>query len=242
MQEQLNRIKSKLGQLRKSDYALEIFGASSHRYHVNSCLDESEIRTFELKNNIKLPEEYTAFLTTIGNGGAGPFYGLEPLKNVLFCDLDYKRPEFLLTPSKPFMHSKAWNMKFEPSVDEDEDEMEYQKQYEEFHDMYYDNMYMNGAIAICNYGCAVSLNLVVNGEEYGNMWTDDRASDAGIYPSRELGNNSSIKFLDWYELWIDNAMAEIATKKQNHTIVENFKEDKKENRSVVAPKPWWKFW
>lgn len=239
MQEQLNRIKSKLRQLRKSDYGLEIFGANGHRYRLNSCLDESEIRNFELKHNIKLPEEYVTFLITIGNGGAGPFYGLEPLGNVLFCDLDYKRPEFLLNPSKPFMHSKAWNMTFEPTVDEDKNEMEYEKQYEEFQELYFDNIYMDGAIAICNYGCAVSLNLVVNGEEYGNIWTDDRASDAGIYPSKELGNNGRIKFLDWYELWIDNAIAEIANKKQNIIAGENFKEDKS---VVTSRKPWWKFW
>ena len=37
------------------------------------------MRRFEEKHNLLLPEEYKFFLTQIGNGGAGPYYGLYSL-------------------------------------------------------------------------------------------------------------------------------------------------------------------
>jgi hypothetical protein len=238
MQEQLDRIKFKIRQLRKLDYSLELFGANNHRYSLNATLDEVDIKNLESKNNIILPPGYANFLTTIGNGGAGPYYGLEPLKNVLFDDLDFKKPDSLLNPSKSFPHSEAWNMKFTPTVDEDENEEEYERQYEEFTRKYYAKEQLTGVIAISNFGCAVSLNLVVNGQEYGNVWTDDRASDAGIYPSMEFGNKTRINFLDWYELWLDKSITEINNKKQERSPCHVLKQDDLTKKL----KPWWKFW
>ncbi len=206
---QIDRIKEKLNLLKKRDATHSIFGASKHRYLLNRPLTPYKVEKFETDNGIKLPIEYVQFITLIGNGGAGPFYGLEHLENSLFQDLDYKRTDSLLNPSKPFIHTDAWNMKFEPTVEEDENEVEYENQFAAFQEKYYDPQYMNGAIAICNFGCAVSLNLIVNGEEYGNIWTDDRSSDYGIHPTHELGNKDRISFLNWYEKWLDNSLSEI---------------------------------
>jgi hypothetical protein len=57
----------------------------------------------------------------------------------------------------------------------------------------------------------VSLFLVVNGLEKGNMWTDQRAYDFGIYPTNEeeFGSATRISFLDWYEKWLDHSIDEI---------------------------------
>ena len=206
---QIDRIKEKLKLLKNLDTGLSLFGASKHQYKLNRPLDPEIIKRFETNSRIKLPEEYIKFLIEIGNGGAGPYYGLEPLENSLFQDLDYKKPDFLLNPSAPFIHTNAWNMNFQPTVDEDENEDEYEKQFEAFQEEYYDPKHMTGAIAICNFGCAVSLNLVVNGKEYGNIWTDDRSSDYGIHPSQELGNANRITFLDWYERWLDNSLSKL---------------------------------
>ncbi len=212
MLEQLDRIKLKLKQLKKLDRGFIIFGSQKHKYKLNPTLSTDIVTRFELKHNIKLPDGYIQFLTFIGNGGAGPFYGVEPLSNVLFDDLDYKRSNSLLSPKNPFVHQEPWNLEFGPTVDEEENEEEYDRQREEFEEKYYEKDQMNGAIAICNFGCAVSLNLVVNGQEYGHIWTDDRANDNGIHPSHELGNMNKINFLSWYELWLDNSIKEIFDK------------------------------
>lgn len=235
MNEQLKRIKTKLNELKHLDKGLSLFGSHRHRYQLNSTLSLKKIQQFEQTHHIKLPGEYAQFLTELGNGGAGPFYGLEPLENVVFDDLDYKRPNSLLNPSRPFLYTAPWNLEFQPTVNEEEYEEEYEKQRQAFEEMYYDKEQMNGTLAICNYGCAISLNLVVNGEEYGNIWTDDRASDAGIRPSHELGNKEKITFLNWYELWLDNSLKEI-----NNKLSSSDNLAKKPEKINI--KPWWKVW
>ncbi|WP_142685425.1 SMI1/KNR4 family protein [Chitinophaga polysaccharea] len=206
MNEQLERIKAKLAQLKSSDPNYKLFGASTHQYKLNPTISMEVVRQFELTHHIDLPDGYTAFLTKIGNGGAGPYYGLERLEDALFDDLDYKRPGNLLNPAKPFLHTAPWNQTFTLTVEVEEDEEEYERQRMEFEKEYFDRQQMNGVIAICNFGCAVRLNLVVNGQEHGNIWTDDRSSDNGIHPSYELGNKDKISFLDWYELWLDKSL------------------------------------
>lgn len=228
MNEQLKRIQSKIEQLRQLDKNLTLFGSNRHKYNLNPKLSEDTLLNFEKTHNITLPEDYKEFLTKIGNGGVGPAYGLETFENGLFDDLDYKRPNSLLNPSKPFPHTKPWNEEFVSTVNEEEEnEEEYERQYSEF-----SKNLMDGVLAISNFGCGISLNLVVNGEEYGNIWTDDRGNDGGIYPSNELGNKDRITFLNWYELWLDNSLNEVNEKFENKQI-----EVKNTNQ-----KPWWKIW
>src|SRR5689334_6756270 len=117
---QTDRIKKKITQLKKLDTGLAIFSAERHQYRLNPVLPIDTVRQFEKKNGILLPEGYTQFITEIGNGGAGPFYGIEPLENSLFVDLDYKEEHGFLNPALPFPHCNPWNMEFESKI-EDED-------------------------------------------------------------------------------------------------------------------------
>lgn len=234
MSEQINRIREKIGHLKKLDKGFSLFGSEKHRYKINSPISLDEVQQFELRYNVTLPKDYVEFITAIGNGGAGPFYGLERLENSLFEDLDYKRPDCLLNPSKPFLHIEPWNLEFTTTIDEEVNEEEYEKERSKFEEEYFEKEQMNGVIAICNFGCAISINLVVNGQEYGNIWTDDRASDNGIYPSHELGNKQRITFLNWYELWLDNSIKELTSK---------FSVPKETlGRNNSTSKPWWKIW
>jgi len=59
----------------------EVFGASKHQYRLNPVVSIDKIHRFESQYNVKLPEEYIFFLTMVGNGGAGPYYGLYMLEN-----------------------------------------------------------------------------------------------------------------------------------------------------------------
>lgn len=236
MSEQLHRIKDKIEQLKKLDTLYSLFGSQRHLYKANPVMQLDKIRHFEDAYKLTLPEDYVKFLTEIGNGGVGPFYGLEPFENALFDDLDYQKPDSLLNPSKPFVHTEPWNLDFPPPIEEFEKEKQYEIEQLKFDELYYDKEQMNGTIAICNYGCGVILSLVVNGQEYGNIWTDDRGSCNGIYPSCELGNKDKIGFLGWYELWLDNSLSEIQTKRlkaQSEVEVE---------QRNAPNKPWWKFW
>ena len=55
---------------------LGIFGEAAHGYELNRPVDEPAIEGFEVRWSTRLPKVYREFLLTIGNGGAGPYYGL----------------------------------------------------------------------------------------------------------------------------------------------------------------------
>ncbi|WP_126243325.1 SMI1/KNR4 family protein [Chitinophaga rhizosphaerae] len=226
--EQFERIRSKFSQLSTRDAGQTVFGSTSHRYLFHQPVSIQEIESFETRHGIRLPAEYTLFLTEMGNGGAGPYYGLEMLKNVLYTDLDYRKPDELLNPSAPFPHTTGWNAEFKPTVSEEEDLQGYEEQYETFSDMYFDPSWMNGAIAICNYGCGIGIHLVVNGPAHGTIWADLRGSDNGIQPASVSGNTAPPTFFDWYESWLDESLARLP-QQTNHPV------DNKTPKSPSSP-------
>ncbi|MEO6304264.1 MAG: SMI1/KNR4 family protein [Bacteroidia bacterium] len=197
MSTQIEKIKSKLHELASKDKNTVIFGASKHKYQLNSIRTEAQVSAFEAKHKIKLPTGYRAFIKEIGDGGAGPYYGLESLETSLYNDLDYKDDNELIDPSIPFPHTEAWNMEM-PDTDSDE-----------YDELYFDKKLMGGVLRLCNYGCGVSMNLVVTGSEAGNMWVDDRCNENGIFPDQYFGNEEKIDFLTWYELWLDESIKEV---------------------------------
>jgi hypothetical protein len=73
-------IRQQIERLKQQDQNLKIFGANKHQYHLNPCLTEAEIQTFEQRYQITLPQDYRDFLLYVGNGGAGPHYGLFSLE------------------------------------------------------------------------------------------------------------------------------------------------------------------
>lgn len=204
MNEQIERIKSKFDRLKRLDRNFEVFGSEKHKYVFNRTKSEKDLTDFEKNNGIKLPREYKEFLMQIGNGGAGPYYGLEPIENGLFADLDYKDKTDLNDLSQPFPHTSHWNLDFGEVTDENEDEYFKQKDEE-----YYQNKWANGLLRVSNFGCGVTMNLVVNGEEYGNLWVDDRCNEQGIYSNPYIENRDRITFLDWYENWIDTELKKL---------------------------------
>ena len=70
------RVRSAIEALRQRDSALEKFGALGHRYYLNPPLTEPEVMRFEERHGIRLPEDYRDFVLNVGDGGAGPYYGV----------------------------------------------------------------------------------------------------------------------------------------------------------------------
>lgn len=69
---------------RELDYECRLSGSDKHRYCFAPVKPLSEIRHFEARHHIKLPNEYVQFLTQVGNGGAGPDNGLYSLEELEF--------------------------------------------------------------------------------------------------------------------------------------------------------------
>jgi hypothetical protein len=68
--------KKKIEQLAALDKQRQVFGASNHDYHLYNTLTEDDIATFEDWLGARFPEELRAFYREVGNGVAGPHYGL----------------------------------------------------------------------------------------------------------------------------------------------------------------------
>ena len=189
-------IRQKIVQLRKmDDRQFRVFGASTHWYELHPRLSERQLCAIERQYDITLPEEYRLFLREIGNGGAGPAYGIAPLERSI-ADVT---PQFL---AHTFPHRAAWNWEQEPAlacIDRSSAQgMKY------FDDLYCQNRYVQGALPINHQGCGYYTLLVINGPERGMLWSDDRTSEMGISP---LGSPNHPKerlgFLAWYEYWLD---------------------------------------
>lgn len=130
-----------LRRLQVADIGFRVFGSEQHRYRLGPTLSEAELAAFESGNGIRLPEDYRQFLSAVGNGGAGPFYGLEPL-DTFGRDL-----------SRPFPLIKATDTLTDEELDQLPDRGEYP-----------------GILEFCHQGCGIFSYLVVNGLAYGTIW------------------------------------------------------------------------
>lgn len=195
---------------RVREAGVRVFGSDSHRFKMNPVLSEAEVRAFEAKHKIKLPEDYRLFLLHVGRGGAGPAYGLFNLG-----EMDSYRDEFLAWKegdgfvgelAAAFPHEKPWNdLSGRPSSELAEtDEDEYFRLHEQFERRYFQPT--NGAIPICHLGCALRQWLVVSGKETGHVWNDNTADYKGFAPEPG-GKSKRISFFRWYRRWLDDAVA-----------------------------------
>ncbi len=180
-----------------------VFGAESHRFVLNPPVDEAEVVAFERAHSVRLPEEYRHFLTKIGNGGAGPFYGVFPLGKMdgVFSWHQWRESDGMVgILSKPFPLESEWNdLTGNPAGDDNFDAM-----IEEFEKRYWDSSLANGAIPVCHTGCALRIWLVVTGRQVGNLWYDRRAELGGVMPLT-LDDGTPLTFGAWYQEWLDQS-------------------------------------
>lgn len=172
-----------LRELESKDPTYQVFGASTHRYKLNPPVSTRDLASFESRYSVKLPSEYREFLLKLGNGGAGPDYGLLSLTDSVTRDSTLKPPEFLATPF-PFV--EAFNPYSRTATD---DEM-------------FDDKYITGSLALAHQGCGYYDRLVVTGAQRGMVWCDGRVSDQGVAP---VGSD----FFDWYHSWLTTSLEEI---------------------------------
>jgi hypothetical protein len=195
----LIRIQQKLDRLRVLDGACAQFGARSHRYRLGPSLTEAGLQSYERQLGVTLPSDYGQFLSQVGHGGAGPYYGL--------FTLDSKDPECLTAfgkLSKPF----RWTEPFNPETWEypgDEEGVEWDD------DGKFVGMFLPGALYLCNYGCALRFFLIVTGPCKGEVWHDWQADNTGVYPAVD-GQGRRLGFLEWYEGWLDRSLSALGEK------------------------------
>ncbi|MFO0943466.1 MAG: SMI1/KNR4 family protein [Pirellulales bacterium] len=65
------------------DAQLRVFGATGHKYALNSRASLASITEIEHVNRIELPADYRYFMLEVSDGGAGPNYGIKSICDVL---------------------------------------------------------------------------------------------------------------------------------------------------------------
>lgn len=203
-------IRDQVAQLRAAGAVQSIFGASGHHFEFNAPIEMNTLRAWERAHGVELPEEYRDYLLALGNGGAGPFFGIHPLgmwEGHEIVSMD----DALGDLRAPFPHREAWNLpaaRFEPPDFEDDDaENAWNAQLDADYD---DRSLVNGAIWIADHGCALRTLLVVTGRERGNVWADLRAENAGLTPHVDR-DGRHLTFGDWYMAWLEQRLAQAAT-------------------------------
>lgn len=211
-QDLLNRLQ----RLSRKDRKRRIFGSAAHNYTLNEPIAPAEIEAFETEHDVSFPDDYRTFITEIGNGGAGPVYGLFPFGQ--HDDGPWDGGQLVGDLGQPFPHTESWNLeksfwKNEPNIPEGISPEEEDRLWEEWDKLlfaqYWNPEIMNGAIPICHVGCALRQWLVVNGEQRGYVWDDLRADHGGLKPIVDE-SGQGITFSAWYMNWLEESEAKLA--------------------------------
>jgi len=156
--ESSNLIISLVEELRSLDPEFRVFGSEKkgsgwgHGYQFNPVIEERLLGSLEHKYGVQLPPDYREFLTQVGDGGSGPYYGIKTLAEAA----QYT------SPSQPFPW--ATEFKFEKDAD-----------FERWEDL-------PGVIVISEQGCGYTDFLVVNGTAYGQVWGDYSGPNGSLLP------------------------------------------------------------
>lgn len=216
MTTRLETIRKKLYQLIETDKDFKIFGSNEpwngHQYQINPTLSEKDLSGFEDYMKIRLPDQYRTFLAAIGDGGAGPFYGLYSLSEAIdmfglaedSTQQDYINcfTEFSITKEESALFlSKLLSLNDGRKVYFDRDD--YPEQVPLIGEYSLDRG--AGFIYLSQYGCGGYYVLVVQGNCYGQVWYREEGRMAPLCDS----NGTIFSFFDWYEYWLDTSLKKL---------------------------------
>ncbi|MGN9787026.1 SMI1/KNR4 family protein [Nonomuraea sp. ZG12] len=166
----------RLAEIERQDPEHRRFGASRHHYRLGRKLSERKVAKLEKQIGIQLPDTFRVFLTEVGNGGAGPSYGMYTIEEALRLDAkEHVYPDFY---TAPFPHTEDWT----PPLEEQPEDYE-------------ESRWITGSLVLAEFGCGAFHRLVVNGPVAGEVWFDDQGSDGGVVRERN--------FYEWYMAWLD---------------------------------------
>jgi hypothetical protein len=148
------------------------FGARVHRWELRPPLIEDAVAAIEGHLAVRLPDDYRTHLTEVGNGGAGPYYGLMRLDH----------PAQLGLLRGPFGFSAPW-LPEQGRVSE-----------AAWRD-HLDDRWLRGTVGLAHLGCGMVAVLVVDGAARGQVWCDARGHGAGLFPIHA-------SFQEFYLEWV----------------------------------------
>lgn len=192
-----------LEQARRMDPQLEMFGVADHQYRLGSPVDLAFVRTIEEAYHFRFPEDYVQFITEVGDGGAGPGYGLYPFG--YYCTEVESTKE--AKAREIYLRGLGRELKLLPIESEWlEDFCISKEEYEKNPEKYFrggkgsfnwDNDTPYGFFHLGTYGCWRDFGLITAGERYGQVFIRD--TEGGF----ELEARS---FQEFYQDWLNSIL------------------------------------
>lgn len=152
-----------------------------HMHLFRPVADLEELETWEELMGVTLPEDYRCYLTCLGNGGAGPYYGVRPFQFLLedeyrkeaiyargqerrFHDLAKRRYEYELQDTSVLYEEYCSRTPESEQMNYGRfDEMLWEKEEKEV----YEVLYEHGLLSIGDTGCSGEIGLLLNGSHRG---------------------------------------------------------------------------
>jgi len=196
----------------------EVFGALGHKWVMEDPLTPAELVELETQTGVRLPEEYRAFLLHVGAGGAGPAYGLFPVRRAQdgwrwegdgaeMADLSRLAEPFPdRGPDPELLQELLAQCPEEEDFDDDSEDFDDAMQAwdERWAAVMFAPERTVGAIVICHLGCAQREWLIISGPHRGTVWSDCRVDDVDLVPL--LGEDGApVRFARWYTDWLAKA-------------------------------------
>jgi SMI1 / KNR4 family (SUKH-1) len=211
----------RLAELRRLNANRRLRGAHSHNYMLAPPVAPGLLRLVETTLESPLPADYRRFLTQIGNGGAGPYYGILSLEQSIsdaipFAGEDDKEfdeclePEligtlpaftrdFPLESDVDFGEIIGMPARWEDHVTRLKNDQAYEARWDELREKYLAAPFDGGWIPICSYGCGDFFTLVVRGKRRGTVWVNSVEGATGFYCLE-------VSFEQFYMRWLDDAL------------------------------------
>ncbi|MFE0137003.1 SMI1/KNR4 family protein [Streptomyces sp. NPDC059037] len=188
-------------------------GRYGHGFELTPVLTEEQVRAAERRHGFDFPAEYRSFLLEVGAGGAGPDYGLLPVRPPQPQEASVNAaPPLLPAPCPdplPFRPERTQELDAhecaEPQRAAYSDEEAFLRDYRSWdarHDELHEAL-TEGTLCISEQGCAYYTLLAVTGPERGTMWDDVRAAGEGVLPVRHK-DKERVTFAEWYLHWLDH--------------------------------------
>ncbi|MEU1751540.1 SMI1/KNR4 family protein [Micromonospora matsumotoense] len=211
-------VPARLARLAAAPGAVEVFGSSAHGWELEPPLTAEELAEVEAQLQVELPAEYRSFLLEAGRGGAGPAYGLFPVRRLdgrWQWEGDGADLTDLGALSRPFSHVEAFNPADGLPAHPDEDDYDSEEAFTAAQDAHWEQYerlvfapeHSGGLLYLCHLGCALREALVVSGPARGLMWADDIAEGGGFRPLRD-DDGTPVGFARWYRCWLEAAEEE----------------------------------
>ena len=192
--ESAETLRAWLRALAATDRGERRFGARQHHYRLAAPLGEERVRAIENELELRLPDDYRAYVTETADGGAGPYHGLLPLDHPV--QRGCMRGTFAFTAPDDAVDCDDDGASADERGEASESGRGHEARVGERGEAKRARAVYAGVIGLGHVGCGQMALLVVRGEAAGEVWLDAREAEAGVGP---IAPSFGAYLEDWVE-------------------------------------------